>query len=115
MPHDIATFLPLKPDTFEILLALADGEAHGYALLKVLESHDIQIAASLLYRKLKRLIEEGLIVESSRRPASDDDARRRYYRLTSLGQAVVRAEAARIVGLARNRDVRRLAEGGRHA
>jgi DNA-binding PadR family transcriptional regulator len=108
-------FLPLKPDVFEILLALADGDLHGYGILKVLESRAIAIAASLLYRKLRRLMEDGLVVESAVRPsAEEDDARRRYYRLTSLGLSVVRAEATRIVALARNRDVRRLAEA-RHA
>jgi DNA-binding PadR family transcriptional regulator len=113
MPDDAApAFLPLKPDVFEILLALADGELHGYGILKVLESRDLRIAASLLYRKLRRLMEDGLVAESVRPRPAEDDARRRYYRLTSLGLAVVRAEAARIVGLARNRHVRRLADPG---
>ena len=114
MPRDLATFLPLKADTFEILLALDQGELHGYAILKVLETRGIEIAASLLYRKLKRLMEDGLVAETAARGA-DDDARRRYYRLTSLGRAVVRAEAARIVALARSHDVRRLAAGDSHA
>lgn len=108
------TFLPLKPDTFEILLALADGELHGYGILKVLESRAIGIAASLLYRKLRRLMEEGLVAESAARPSAGDDARRRYYRLTRLGLSVVRAEATRIVELARTQHVRKLAQV-RHA
>jgi DNA-binding PadR family transcriptional regulator len=113
MTDTAPSFLPLKPDVFEILLALADGERHGYGILKVLESRDIAIAASLLYRKVRRLMEDGLVAESkARRSASEEDARRRYYRLTPLGLAVVRAEAARIVELARNRHVRRLAEPG---
>ena len=93
-PH---RFLPLKPDVFEVLVALAEGELHGYGLLKVLEARDIRIAASLLYRKLRRLMEDELVVEVSSRRRAGDDARRRYYRLTPLGLAVVRAEAARIV------------------
>jgi DNA-binding PadR family transcriptional regulator len=112
-------FLPLKPDVFEILLALAAEELHGYGLLKVLDARGIELAASLLYRKLRRLMEDGLVAESRKRPAAaDDDARRRYYRLTALGGSVVRAEAARIVGLARSGPVRALAReagGEQHA
>ena len=115
MTPDPTSFLPLKPIAFEILLALAEGELHGYAILKVLESHDVQLAASLLYRKLRRMMEDDLVEESDVRPGpDDDDARRRYYRLTPLGHAVVRAEAARIVELAGSRQIRRLA-GGKHA
>jgi DNA-binding PadR family transcriptional regulator len=109
---DAPRFLPLKPDVFEILLALSDGELHGYGILKLLETRDIGLAASLLYRKLRRLMEDGLVAESSVRPRPADDARRRYYRLTPLGLSVVRAEATRIVGLARSRHVRRHAEVG---
>jgi DNA-binding PadR family transcriptional regulator len=109
----VQRFLPLKPDVFEILLALANGELHGYGLLKVLESRGIRISASLLYRKLRRLMEEGLVAESAERAVRvGDDARRRYYHLTSLGLSVVGAEAARIVELARNHQVRSLAEVG---
>jgi DNA-binding PadR family transcriptional regulator len=108
---DVTPFRPLKPDVFEILIALAEGELHGYGLLKVLESRDIRIAASLLYRKLRRLMEEELVSESPRTPVAGDDPRRRYYRLTPLGLAVVRAEAARIVELAGTRHIRQLAEG----
>ena len=111
--RDADRFLPLKPDVFEILVALAEGELHGYALLKVLESRGMQVAASLLYRKLRRLMEEDLVRESGRRQESDD-ARRRYYRLTPLGLAVVQAEAARIVGRAASQQIRRLAEGATH-
>lgn len=115
--HDPTRFLPLKPDVFEILLALSHGEQlHGYAILKELEGRGVPVAASLLYRKLRRLMEEDLVAEASGRavrPAGDP--RRRYYRLTSTGRAVVRAEAARILALARDRQVRFLAEGGSHA
>ena len=114
MTDDTSRFLPLKPDTFEILLALAQGDLHGYAMLKELEARGIHIAASLLYRKLKRLMEDDLVAEVRSRVAQDDP-RRRYYRLTAPGRAVLQAEAARIVELARNRDVRRLAAGDSHA
>lgn len=111
-------FLPLKPDIFETLLALSGGELHGYAVLKQLEARGIRVAASLLYRKLRRLMEEGLVEVSARRPERErDDARRRYYRLTRLGEAVVRAESSRIVSLASSGRVRALAREsrGRHA
>jgi DNA-binding PadR family transcriptional regulator len=111
---DVTPFLPLKPDVFEILVTLAAGELHGYGILKVLETREIRVAASLLYRKLRRLMEDDLVVEASARRRAGDDARRRYYRLTPLGLAVVRAEAARIVELARSREIRRLAEGATH-
>lgn len=115
-PDPIA-FLPLKPDVFEILLALSRGEQlHGYAILKELEERGVPVAASLLYRKLKRLMDEGLVAEVKRavvRPV--DDQRRRYYRLTPPGRAVVQAEAARILELSRESQVRLLAEGFNHA
>jgi DNA-binding PadR family transcriptional regulator len=112
------SFLPLKPDTFEMLLSLSGHERHGYAILKHLEARGIGLAASLLYRKLRRLMEDELVEESKDRPDPEaDDTRRRYYRLTSLGEAVVRAEAARIVGLAASGRVRALAREarGKHA
>jgi len=111
---DATRFLPLSPDVFEILVALAEGELHGYGILKVLEARDVRIAASLLYRKLRRLMDDDFVVEAASRRRTGDDVRRRYYRLTPLGLAVVRAEAARIVELARSREIRRLAAGASH-
>jgi len=110
---DPESFLPLKPDVFEILLALEDEDLHGYAMLKVLEARGVPLAASLLYRKLRRMMEDGLVEQSDAGRRLDDDARRQYYRLTRLGGVVVRAEAARVVDLARQRHVRRLAGDGR--
>ena len=116
MGKPAAQFLPLKPDVFETLLALSQGELHGYGILKALESRGISVAASLLYRKLRRLMDDDLVQESDVRPsASEDDARRRYYRLTRLGEAVLKAEASRIVALAKSGQVRKLAAGGSHA
>jgi DNA-binding PadR family transcriptional regulator len=109
-----ASFLPLKPDIFEMLLALEAGEQHGYALLKALEARGVAVAASLLYRKLKRLMEDGLVARSQRLRAATEDVRRQYYRLTPLGRSVVRAEAQRIMELSRSQAVRRLAAGGGH-
>jgi len=95
-PEDM---LPLTPAVFHILLALADGERHGYAIMQeVAESTNRQInmGPGTLYGTIKRLLEAGWIEESDRRPdANEDDERRRYYRLTGVGQRVVEAEAAR--------------------
>jgi DNA-binding PadR family transcriptional regulator len=96
---DHEDMLPLTPAVFHILLALTDGERHGYAIMQeVAEStnHQINMGPGTLYGTIKRLLEAGLIEESDRRPdAKEDDERRRYYCLTGVGQRVVEAEAAR--------------------
>jgi DNA-binding PadR family transcriptional regulator len=96
---DPEEFLPLTPAVFHVLLALAGGERHGYAIMRdVAESTDgkIKMGPGTLYGTLKRLLEIRLIEESDERPdPKRDDERRRYYRLTGLGERVVRAEAAR--------------------
>ena len=101
-PEDL---LPLTPAVFHILLALTDGERHGYAIMReVAESTNRQInmGPGTLYGTIKRLLEAGLIEESDRRPdAKEDDERRRYYCLTGLGQRVVEAEASRYNELAK--------------
>ncbi len=90
-------FLPLSPVWFEILLALAPGELHGYAVMQeVTRSGDANLHPGTLYRALARLLESELIEEPGQRPADGDDERRRYYRLTTLGRAVARAEGARL-------------------
>jgi len=89
--------------TFHILLALSDGERHGYAIIQdVVARTDgaVKISAGTLYRSVQRMQEQGLIAESRRRPAPDeDDERRRYYGLTEFGGAVARAEARRLTQL----------------
>jgi DNA-binding PadR family transcriptional regulator len=117
-PHAVERFLPLTPVVFEILLALASGDQHGYAVMQEVERRSggaVALHAGTLYRALSRLLDDGLIEELDERPAADvDDERRRYYRLTALGRSVARAEAARLadqVGAAR---ARRLL-GGRQA
>ena len=93
-------FLPLTPVAFEILLALADGEQHGYRIMQEVNSRSggaVTLHAGTLYRALARLLEQTLIEELAERPAEDDE-RRRYYRLTERGIAVARAEARRIQG-----------------
>jgi len=98
----------LSPKVFAILLALADGSAHGYQLKKAIEhqsSGAIRIDAGSLYRTIAQLVDEGLLRESGERPdPGDDDTRRRYYELTATGREALEAEAsrlARVVALAR--------------
>jgi DNA-binding PadR family transcriptional regulator len=96
-------FLPLKTQWFHILLALAGEEQHGYGIMQeVLERTmgKVHLWPATLYGSLKRLIEAGLIEESSKRPRPElDDARRRYYKLSSLGRQVLDAECERLQGL----------------
>lgn len=109
-------FLPLSPVAFEILLSLADGNRHGYGILQEIESRTagaISLNAGTLYRALARLLENTLIEELDEPPAStaSDDERRRYYRLTSRGLAVARAEASRLEGQVSAARARRLLKG----
>ena len=99
------SFLPLKPQWFHVLLSLATGEQHGYAIMhEVLNrtSGKVRLWPATLYGSIKRLIQADLIEESAQRPAPEfDDARRRYYRLTPLGRAVLEAECDRLQELVR--------------
>jgi DNA-binding PadR family transcriptional regulator len=91
--------LPLTPAVFHVLLALADGERHGYAIMQEVTQSTgggIKMGPGTLYGTIKRLLKARMIEESDQRPDPDlDDERRRYYRLTALGQRAVRAEALR--------------------
>ena len=95
--------LPLPPATLHILLALGDGERHGYGIIQDVFGRTegkLKLSAGTLYRSIQRMLDQGLIVESANRPApSADDERRRYYRITPFGRAVARAEARRLVQL----------------
>ena len=107
-------FLPLTPVAFEILLALADGERHGYSILQEVESRSggaVSLHAGTLYRALARLLESELIEELDA-PHPNDDERRRYYRLTSRGIAVARAEVGRLEGQLAAARTRRLLKAG---
>jgi DNA-binding PadR family transcriptional regulator len=113
---DAEPFLPLTPALFHVLLALAEEDRHGYAILKEVELRtrgEVRLSTGTLYGIMKRLLADGLISELRQRPApSQDDERRRYYRLTPLGRAVAQAEAARmekVVALARARNLLRKA------
>jgi DNA-binding PadR family transcriptional regulator len=98
----------LRPVEFHILLALAADERHGYGLLQevaALTEGELQLEPGTLYRALHRMLKDGWVVESARRPAADlDDERRRYYRLTPAGRRIAAAEAerlSRLVNIAR--------------
>jgi DNA-binding PadR family transcriptional regulator len=93
--RDPAGVLPLTPALFHVLLSLADGEKHGYAILKEVEdrtSGEVRLSTGTLYGIIKRLLAEGLIRES----AAGSDDRRRAYRLTAFGRKVALAETDRL-------------------
>jgi DNA-binding PadR family transcriptional regulator len=99
------SLLPLPAATFHILMALADDDRHGYAIIQEIEARtggELRLSAGTLYRSIQRMIEQDLIVEVHERPAPElDDERRRYYRITKFGEAVARAEARRLQNLVR--------------
>ena len=99
---------PLPVSEFQILLALADEERHGYAIMREVTMRtngEVQIGPGTLYGSIKRMVAAGLIEESDERPDPElDDERRRYYRITTLGRETAVAEARRmdrLVGIAR--------------
>ena len=100
MYKDVQSLLPLTPTVFHMLLALADGEKHGYGIMQTVEEETqgkMQIRTGSLYGSIRRMIEAGLIEEINERPDPElDDERRRYYGLTDFGRLVLTAEAARI-------------------
>jgi DNA-binding PadR family transcriptional regulator len=107
------SFLPLPPATFHILIALADEDRHGYAILQDVAARtngELKLSAGTLYRSIQRMLDQGLIVETSTRPAPElDDERRRYYRITPFGIAVARVEVRRHAQLVKMARVRGLA------
>jgi DNA-binding PadR family transcriptional regulator len=112
MRSDIDALLPLPPATFHILLALVDQERHGYAIMQDVEARTegaLRLSAGTLYRSIARMVEQGLIRESARRPRlALDDERRRYYRITPFGMDVARAEMRRLTELVRLAEARGL-------
>jgi DNA-binding PadR family transcriptional regulator len=113
--REAGSFLPLHPATFHILLAVADEDRHGYAILQDIADRTggaLRLSAGTLYRSIQRMLEQGLIVEPRERPApEEDDERRRYYRITPLGAAVAKAEARRLSDLVRMARARGFAPG----
>ena len=97
---DPISFLPLTPHQFHILLALVDGPLHGYAVIQEVERRTdgaLRLGTGTLYTAVARLAELDLIAEAGR-----EDERRRFYRVTPLGRAVLRAETARLEALVRH-------------
>jgi DNA-binding PadR family transcriptional regulator len=113
---NVAAFLPLTPVSFEILLSLAGGDQHGYAVMLDVERRTggvLSLHAGSLYRALNRLLEAGLIEELAARPdRQHDDERRRYYCLTPKGLEVARGEARRLELQVEAARRRRLLPGG---
>ncbi len=101
--REVASLLPLTPLSFQILLALVDGERHGYGIMKEIERRTkgrMTPATGPLYLAAQRLMDQGLIAESDKRPAPElDDQRRRYYELTPFGRQVAVAEVERMAYL----------------
>ncbi len=95
--------LPLPAATFHILLAVADQDRHGYAIIRDIEVRTggtLRLSAGTLYRSIQRMVEQDLIVETDERPAPEfDDERRRYYRITPFGRQVAKAESQRFASL----------------
>lgn len=108
---DPRSFLPLTPLAYQVLLALADSDRHGYGIIREVSDRTdgvVRIRTGTLYTMLQRLLEERLLEESDVRPETDDDSRRRYYRLTDLGRDVLAAETRRmesLIGDARRKQV----------
>jgi DNA-binding PadR family transcriptional regulator len=93
--------LPLKPLVFQILLALVDGERHGWSLVREVQQRGefARLMPGNFYRTLRSMLADGLIEQARRRSSSDDDERRRYFRVTTLGGRLAAAEARRLEAL----------------
>ena len=112
MAERLSQYQPLTPVVYHILLALTDGEKHGYAIMKDVEVQTggrFKMGPGTLYGSIKRMLAAGLIEEADERPDPElDDERRRYYRLTGLGQRAVSVESerlAQVVSVARQKRV----------
>src|SRR5579864_4493924 len=103
MNDDVVSFLPLSPAILHILLALAGEDRHGYAIMQEVARQSegqYKMGPGTLYDNLQKLVNHGMVEDSSRR-SSDVDPRRRYYRLTPFGRRVLTAEVARLEGVVR--------------
>jgi DNA-binding PadR family transcriptional regulator len=111
------SLLPLPPATFQILLALVDEERHGYAIMKEVAERTegaVRLGPGTLYGSLKRLLDAGLVAEVGERadPGLGDE-RRRFYKITSFGMSVARAEARRLEAMVRGARQKKLIGLGR--
>ena len=116
MPQDrdrIDRFLPLKPSVLDVLLALADGKRHGWALIREVQQREggDRILPANFYRTLRALRQDGLIAETAGDAGEDPGERRQYFCLTSLGARVARAEVKRLEALVVDPRARRLVRG----
>jgi DNA-binding PadR family transcriptional regulator len=113
--EDPASLLPLPNAAFHILLAVADEDRHGYAIIQDVAARTsgaLKLSPGTLYRSIQRMLEQGLLVEPRRRPLPEfDDERRRYYRITPFGRAVAEAESRRMSELVRMARARGFAPG----
>ena len=114
-PEDL---LPLTPAVFHILLALADRERHGYAIMQEVAENSrgkVQMGPGTLYGSIKRMLAAKLIEESDERPDPEmDDERRRYYRLSEFGRKVLSMEVARLNHLVEVARAKKLAGDASH-
>jgi DNA-binding PadR family transcriptional regulator len=113
--RDPRGLLPLTPAVLHILLSLADGERHGYGIMREVERRtggEMRLGPGTLYGSIKRMLGDGLIEESDERPDPElDDSRRRYYRITDFGRRVAGAEAARLESLVSSARDKKLLRG----
>ena len=105
-------FLPLKPTVLHILLALTEQRSHGYQIMLTVAERSggtVELSTAVLYRTLRRLLDQELIIECEDRPAAqDDDSRRRYYEITPLGRSVASLELRRLRSLLASESVGQL-------
>jgi DNA-binding PadR family transcriptional regulator len=110
--NDPTDFLPLPSSSFHVLLVLADEERHGYAIMREVDRISdgaVRMGPGTLYGTIKRLLDAGMVEESGERPDPDmDDERRRYYRITALGEQVCTAEVRRLSTMIERSVMRRL-------
>jgi DNA-binding MarR family transcriptional regulator len=112
---DVESLLPLPASIMHILVALADGDKHGYAIMRDVDAISggvVRMGSGTLYGSIKKMLQQGFIEEADERPdPALDDQRRRYYRLTTLGRRVGAAEHARLAALVDAARMRRLGLG----
>ena|SRR5687767_5947306 len=113
---DPEDWLPLSPAVFHILLALADGEMHGYAVMREVErstSGTVRMGPGTLYGTIKKLLADELVEEAEERPDPEmDDERRRYYKLTGLGARVLNSELSRLRAILRSASGKKFVRAG---
>ena len=109
------TLDPLPSAAFQILLALVGEDLHGYAIMRQVAEQTgnrIRLGPGTLYSSIRSLLENGLIEElDSREDAGSDDERRRYYRLSSAGRKLARAEARRLAEVLRVARAKKILRG----